>query len=187
MSQPPATPPTPPPPGPSPPPPPGPSSGRTQRTPRTSLAWWTVASVGLNVVLLVAIALMTQLPSKAATAARTSSTPAPTAAPTAAPAAPGTSTPTAAPVPLTGLFTFTSETGDYIGQGLTKQFGPPHDTLTVSPEGGGDSASATTSGFTVHVSAADAEYWDITVAPPHGQTLHEGNLQCRHAGAISGR
>ncbi|HEY8755972.1 MAG TPA: hypothetical protein VIN65_06445 [Candidatus Dormibacteraeota bacterium] len=71
-------------------------------------------------------------------------------------------------------FTFTSETGDYIGQGLTKQFGAPHDTLTVSPEGGGDSASATTSGFTVHVSAADAEYWDITVAPPHGQTLHAG-------------
>jgi hypothetical protein len=78
------------------------------------------------------------------------------------------------PSPLTGLFEFTSETGDYIGQGLTKQFGPPHDTLTLTPEGGGDSAAATTSGFTVHVSAADAEYWDITVAPPHGQTLHAG-------------
>jgi hypothetical protein len=78
------------------------------------------------------------------------------------------------PSPLTGLFEFTSETGDYIGQGLTKQFGPPHDTLTLTPEGGGDSAAATTSGFTVHVSAADAEYWDITIAPPHGETLHAG-------------
>lgn len=142
-----------------------------------------IASVGLNVVLLVVIAVMTHLPPKAATAARPTSTAAPAGAPsTATPAgaptpalaAPGIPTPSAAPSPLTGLFEFTSETGDYIGQGLTKQFGPPHDTLTITPEGGGDSAAATTSGFTVHVSAADAEYWDITVAPPHGQLLHAG-------------
>jgi hypothetical protein len=78
------------------------------------------------------------------------------------------------PSHLTRLFEFTSDTGDYIGQGLTKQFGPPHDTLTLTPEFEGNTAAATTSGFTVHVSAADAEYWDISVAPPHGEKLHAG-------------
>lgn len=66
---------------------------------------------------------------------------------------------TTAPVPATS-YHFTSEAGDYIGQGGTATYRAPTDAVTM----GGSAAS-------LRVSVGG---WDIELAAPAGETLHPG-------------
>jgi hypothetical protein len=190
---PPSDPPTPPPVGPPPPPfrppPLPPGYPETPGTPsslwRSPTPWAIVAT--FFIVLFVLSAVGFQTPATSATSPKPSATPSQSPAttsqaavspptieitPTAVPTP--TSAPTSASFSLPTSFDFTSELGDYIGQGMTQHFAPRNDTFTLYAEYGGYASPATTSGFIIYVSAQDSERWNIEVAPPRGQTLHTG-------------
>jgi hypothetical protein len=109
-------------------------------------------------------------------------------APDGTPSAVTTPTPatTTAPTFLPTGFDFTSQPGDYIGQGMTHHFAPPNDTFTLYAEYGGYASPATTSGFIIYVSAQDSETWTIEIAPPRGQKLHTGTYSVATRAAFRG-
>lgn len=69
---------------------------------------------------------------------------------------------------------------------MTEHFAPPNDTFTLYATYGGYASPATTSGFTIHVSAQDSETWWITIAPPIGQKLHAGSYSVATRAAFRG-
>lgn len=77
----------------------------------------------------------------------------------AAPAAAASGTPTAVT-----RYTYTSQAGDYIGQGVTATYKPS--TATITAGGSADYVR-------FHVSTGD-EWWDVDLAAPQGEKLHPG-------------
>lgn len=209
MSQyPPSDPPSPPPLVPTPPPvdPPPFPPGYSETPSRPSSLWlsptpWAIVATFVIVLVVLSAVAGIQNPSNTAIVSKPSAAPidsseatslpavtlpptslpsTPTAAPTLTPA------PTSPPVTLPTSLVFTSEPGDYIGQGLTEHFAPPNDTFTLFSEQGGDGTLATTSGFRVYVSAQDSETWSVVIDPPRGQTLHTGTYSVATRAAFRG-
>lgn len=113
---------------------------------------------------------------------------------TASPTDVGTAPPTPPPVPAgaaptgpqafkTGTFSFISQQGDYIGQGQQQQYLTPADTFTLFSNG---DTSDLSGGFRVRVSAAQDDWWDITVMPPRGQLLHTGRYDVATRASLNG-
>jgi hypothetical protein len=69
----------------------------------------------------------------------------------------------------TGTLSFTSDPGDYIGQGMTSSFGTANgDTLGVTAIGDDQ-------GVEVSVNGAAGDWWFLDLAAPSGQTLAQGD------------
>lgn len=95
---------------------------------------------------------------------------------------PPTATPTSAASPTSDAssvtsasLSLTSQPGDYVGQGQSRQYAAPGDIFQFYSTS--YSAPPTTSGFRVHVSASDGESWTVEIDPPRGQSLHLGSYQ----------
>jgi len=73
----------------------------------------------------------------------------------------------AAQLSPTTSFSYTSQTGDYLGQGQSASYSPP----TASFNTYGNKTSAT-----ISVDAGSSNYWYITLAAPVGQELRPGSF-----------
>ncbi|MBB6053635.1 hypothetical protein [Armatimonas rosea] len=98
--------------------------------------------------------------------------PTPTPTPSPSPTPTPSPLPTPTPTPRATYFSYTSETGDYIGKGVSRRFERTQGTWW---------AIASTDGSTIRVflsqSGEDYFFWDMTFMAPKGQALTVGTYE----------